>query len=78
MKKTYFWIFLFVILYLVLEVSSLLGLFLLKHVRNYTYSPILASSVSDEHKNILENLLQRRADYLAHSPRLGWTIKNNG
>ncbi|MFH1755203.1 MAG: hypothetical protein ABIA59_05820, partial [Candidatus Latescibacterota bacterium] len=78
MRKTCFWIFLFVILYLFFEVASLLGLFLLKHLRNYTYSPILASSVSDEHRDILNNLLQGRADYLAHSPTLGWTIKNNG
>lgn len=78
MKKTFFWIFLLVILYLFIEASSLLGLFLLKHIRNYIYSPIRTSSVSVEHRAILKDLLEGRADYLVHSPILGWTILDHG
>ena len=78
MKKLLFSLLAVILLYVSLELSSLLGLGLLKRVRNLEYKPVLTTVLSPDHLKILQDLINGKATYLMHSPMLGWSIKPNG
>ena len=67
-----------ILLYVSLELCSLLGLGLLKRVRNLEYKPVLTTVLSPDHLKTLQDLINGKATYLMHSPMLGWSIKPNG
>ena len=78
MKKLLFSLLAVILLYVSLELCSLLGLGLLKRVRNLEYKPVLTTVLSPEHLKTLQDLTNGKATYLMHSPMLGWSIKPNG
>jgi len=78
MKKFLFSLLATILLYISLELSALLGLGLLKRVRNLEYKPVLTNALSPEHRQTLQDLIAGKTTYLLHSPALGWTIKPKG
>ena len=78
MRKIINWFVLVLTLYVVFELSSLFGLYLIKKIYNKTYSPTLTHSLSDTHKEELHKLLKDQPTYGKYSSGLGWTIKKNG
>ena len=78
MKKYLFSLLAVILLYVSLELSSLLVLDLLKRVRNLEYKPVLTTVLSPEHRQTLQDLIAGKTTYLLHSPALGWTIKPQG
>ena len=67
---------LFLFLFILSEISSLLGLHFLKETRGIYYQPV--NIISDEHRKIIETIIKQDTKYFAHSPELSWTIKKNG
>jgi hypothetical protein len=78
MRRILFAIIVILLIYSLIELPSFLGLLLLKKIRHIEYNPILTSSLSQDHQNSLQNLIDGKTTYLIHSPVLGWTIKPNG
>ena len=78
MKKGIFCLIIVFIIYAVIEVSSLLVLFIFKEIYGVVYSPTLTTSLSNEHKQILTYLLSNKTEYRTYSSTLGWAIKENG
>lgn len=77
-NKILLWATMICVLYLGLELISLLGLYLLKNFDYVEYVPAPNISLSDKHREILTGFLQNKPSYFTISPTLGWTIKENG
>lgn len=75
-KKKAYWVVLVLLLYIFIEGSSYLGLYLLKEIRNSEYAP--SDVLSRKHRKILTRVLKGEARYLTYHPVFGWTIKENG
>jgi len=78
MRKAINWFILVLTLYVVFELSSLVGLFLIKKVYHKTYNPTRTQSLSITHKVALNKLLENQSTYGEYSSDLGWAIKNHG
>jgi len=78
MKSFIFSIIVFLLVYCLLELSSFLGLAVLKKYRHIAYQPILTASLTADHQKTLRDLIQGKTTYLLHSAALGWTIKPQG
>ena len=77
-RKVVLWISTICVLYLGVELVSLLGLFLLRSFRHIEYVTAPSATLSDRHREILSGFLQGNPRYFTISPELGWTIKKNG
>jgi len=77
-KRLIFWLISGCLLYVAIELSSFLGLYLLKTYRHVEYAPPPSISLSERHQQIIEGFLQERTRYTDYSATLGWTIKKNG
>jgi hypothetical protein len=60
----------------ILELFSLGGLFILQTYRDIRYTP--ADRLSEKHISILEDFLSGNSTYVQFSPSTGWAIKPNG
>ena len=78
MRRVINWCMLVFVLYIVFELSSLFGLFLIKKIYHKSYNPTRTQSLSEKHKAALHTLLKNQSTYGKYSPDLGWTIKKNG
>jgi hypothetical protein len=76
-RRYFFWLALGTIAYLVVEIFSLLYLYILREVKQVEYSPI-RMSLSEKHKKIVEELFNDQTSYMQHDPDLGWSIKSKG
>jgi hypothetical protein len=77
-KRIIYWLILIIVLYALLEVTSLLGLSALRKIRPSLIMFIRTDSVLPKHTKIIRKLLEDEATYVKHSAALGWSIKGNG
>lgn len=75
-KKIRYWVVLGVFLYGFIEALSFGALQFLQ-TRRISYSPFLSTSLSDKHREYLTEFLESTTSYLAYSPQLGWTVREN-
>ncbi len=78
MKQGVFYAVLMLAVWVTLELFSWLGLGALAKLRGIRYEPINTTTLSDKHRQILEQLLHGTTTYQDYSAALGWTIKPNG
>ena len=78
MKKNVFWLLLFLLLWISIELFSWLGLVILKNVKSLAHKPFSSSFLTLEQEEIIQKLLSNQQTYLSHHPILGWSIQPNG
>ncbi|MCA9402836.1 MAG: SGNH/GDSL hydrolase family protein [Candidatus Omnitrophica bacterium] len=78
MKNVMFSIILILVKLLVLEGLAGLGILYLRHKKNIEYRPVIKDRFSEEQRKMVRKILDGEAKYIAHSPKLGWTIAPNG
>ena len=74
MKKTLFYICLIISFCLFIELSSCIGLFVLKN--NDYLSPV--DSISRRHSKIISKILHEKSNYIRYSADLGWSVREMG
>ena len=77
MKKSIFWLILFLFVLLLLEGISYSALFFLKEYRNIEYSPAI-TDLKQNQKDSLKKLIKNELSYYKFSKELGWAPKENG
>lgn len=77
-KKALFSLILLGVLWLVVELACLGGLWALKRYKNLEYQPTLVEDLNDKHKGILAAQIADTSSYMMFDPDLGWTIRPNG
>jgi len=75
-KKFFSWFVMVSVIFGSFELLSYAGLWFLREHRFIQYYPL--DVLSEPHTNALDELISGRADYVAHSAELGWTLKPNG
>jgi hypothetical protein len=73
-KKLVFSLVLAGLLWGLLEVACLGGLWALARYKDLEYSPELVRTLSERHRDVLEGFLSGQPSYLVYSRALGWTI----
>lgn len=76
MRKTIVLTIFIVSVYVIIELVSYTSLTILAHKFDMTY--YTSDSLSNEHRNILNRLLNGESTYMEFDPVLGWTNKSNG
>jgi len=72
------WILIACCAYLLLEVASFSGLWILKSAFGVEFSPVSTSVLPDAVQGQLDRILEGRETYLQHDPDLGWSPRPNG
>ncbi len=70
------WTIMLVLLYLIFEGLAFLGLIFLEKQKDVYYNPILKTSVSDLHRDMLKIYLANEA-YIVHDSLTGWALNPN-
>ena len=76
MRKTFILTSFVLLVYVIIELVSYMGLTYLNYKYGMTYRA--ADSISDKHRGILSRLLEGESNYIEFDPTLGWTNKANG
>lgn len=76
-KKLVFSLVLIGLLWGLVELACLVGLWALSRYKDLEYSPELVRSLSERHRGVLEGYLAGEPTYLVFSRTLGWTIGPN-
>jgi hypothetical protein len=76
-KKLVFSLVLLALLWGLVELACLGGLWALARYKDLQYSPALVRTLSEKHRGVLEGLLSGQPSYLVYSRTLGWTIAAN-
>jgi hypothetical protein len=76
-KKIVFSLVLLALLWLVVELICLGGLWYLKRYKNVVYQPVLMDELSFKHQAVLGIQLDSAVSYVMFDPELGWTIRPN-
>ncbi|MCA9393917.1 MAG: SGNH/GDSL hydrolase family protein [Candidatus Omnitrophica bacterium] len=78
-KKSFLFTAILILLNLVvLEGLAGLGLLYLHHRKNIEYRPAMKDRLSDGQRAMIRKILDGKAEYISHSPELGWSILPNG
>jgi hypothetical protein len=64
--------------WLLLELTAFAGLVVLRRARGIAYKPLAASTLTVEHRALIEKLLADDTAYIIWSATLGWTHRPNG
>jgi len=78
MRQGIFYAVLALAVWATLELFSWFGMGALASLRGIRYVPVNVTTISDDHRRILERLLQGTTTYTDYSATLGWTIKPGG
>jgi hypothetical protein len=76
MKRLSFRVVLVLVVYGILEVASLAGLWLIRGARNIEYAPI--AELRSGQREILGRFVRGESEYTAYSASLGWTVAPGG
>jgi hypothetical protein len=76
-KKAVFSLVLLAVLWLVVELICLGGLWYLKRYKNVEYQPTLVEDLSFKHRSVLGIQLDSDVSYVMFDPELGWSIRPN-
>ncbi|HEX4960806.1 MAG TPA: hypothetical protein VF173_08200 [Thermoanaerobaculia bacterium] len=76
-KKIVFSLILLALLWLVVELACLGGLWYLKRYKQVEYQPALVEDLSFKHRSVLEMHLNNADTYVTYDPELGWSIRPN-
>jgi hypothetical protein len=76
-KKLAFSLVLLAVLWLLVELTCLGGLWYLKRYKNVQYQPRLVEHLSDKHQAVLGIHLGNDTSYMMFDPELGWTLRPN-
>ncbi len=78
-RRNLYFLFITIILsFCLLELSSFIGIKILKTFRHVQYSPISKHSIDSMKVKVIRRMLDGKNSYFQHSPQLGWTIIPNG
>lgn len=77
-KKFMFSVILILVKLLILEGLSGLAILYLHHKKNIEYRPVIKTNLSDAQRAKVRMIIEGETKYIAHSPKLGWSIKPGG